>query len=52
MYANYTKYLNNVGYPHYMILNTAIDGEWHRVSNKTVFPTYHIIDYVKIMNKK
>ena len=53
MYANFTKQSNNVGFPHYLILNTAIEGGWpHNVTEKTVFPTYHKIDYVKIMDHK
>lgn len=54
MYSNQTDYVAaGIGYPHYWILNTAIEGGWpHVVVPETVFPTYHIIDYVKIMEEK
>eukprot|EP00656_Telonema_subtile_P051062 TRINITY_DN6781_c0_g1_i1.p1 TRINITY_DN6781_c0_g1~~TRINITY_DN6781_c0_g1_i1.p1 ORF type:complete len:287 (+),score=18.73 TRINITY_DN6781_c0_g1_i1:145-1005(+) len=35
--------------PYYMILNSAIGGPWpNPVTNKTVLPAYHYIDYVRI----
>ena len=35
--------------PYYMILNTAVGGPWPGEPNeKTVFPTYHYIDYVRV----
>ena len=36
--------------PFYLILNTAIGGGWPGPTNaSTVFPTYHVIDYVKVV---
>lgn len=38
--------------PWYVILNTAVGGPWPRpVSESTVFPTYHRIDYVRVAQK-
>jgi beta-glucanase (GH16 family) len=35
--------------PFYMILNTAIGGSWPgEPSTATAFPTYHLIDYVRV----
>jgi len=39
--------------PFYMQLNTAIGGPWPRkVTSKTVFPNDHVIDYVRVSQKK
>lgn len=50
MYANVTSQQAPMFYvPWYIILNTAIGGPWPRpVSKSTVFPTYHVIDYVRV----
>ena len=38
--------------PFYLILNTAIGGPWPGpTSPSTVFPTYHVIDYVKVVTE-
>ena len=35
--------------PYYVILNTAVGGPWPMPPNaSTVFPTYHVIDYVRV----
>ena len=35
--------------PFYIILNTAVGGDWGGDPNKdTVFPQYHLIDYVRV----
>ena len=39
--------------PYYVILNTAIGGPWPKpVDSNTVFPTYHVIDYVRVAQQK
>ena len=39
--------------PWYIILNTACGGPWPRpIDSRTVLPTYHIIDYVRVSQKK
>ncbi len=39
--------------PHYLILNTAIGGDWPgNPTNTTVFPQYHDIDYVRVYQRK
>lgn len=36
--------------PFYLILNTAIGGQWPSNPNaSTIFPVYHVIDYVKVV---
>jgi beta-glucanase (GH16 family) len=36
--------------PYYFILNTAVGGSWPKPpSAKTAFPTYHFIDYVRVV---
>jgi beta-glucanase (GH16 family) len=38
--------------PHYLILNTAVGGQWPGNPNeKTVFPQYHDIDYVRVYQR-
>merc|ERR1711939_1224637 len=35
--------------PYYVILNTAVGGPWPKPPDaKTVFPTYHYVDYVRV----
>ena len=37
---------------HYMMLNTAVGGEWPgSPSAGTMFPAYHYIDYVRVAQK-
>jgi beta-glucanase (GH16 family) len=39
--------------PFYLILNTAVGGSWPSpVSDRTVFPTYFHVDYVKVAQHK
>ena len=39
--------------PFYLILNTAVGGSWPGEPNATTtFPTYHVIDYVKVTQFK
>lgn len=39
--------------PHYLILNTAIGGDWPgNPDSTTTFPQFHDIDYVRIFQKK
>ena len=39
--------------PYYVLLNTAIGGPWPKpVDSNTVFPTYHVIDYVRVAQQK
>ena len=39
--------------PHYLILNTAIGGEWPgNPDETTAFPQYHDIDYVRVYQRK
>ena len=39
--------------PYYMILNTAVGGPWPgEPDDRTVFPTYHHIDYVRVAQPK
>ena len=39
--------------PFYLVLNTAIGGDWPGKPNaKTVFPQYHLIDYVRVYQKE
>jgi beta-glucanase (GH16 family) len=38
--------------PHYLILNTAVGGQWPgNPDDKTVFPQYHDIDYVRVYQR-
>lgn len=38
--------------PHYLILNTAVGGQWPGdPDNTTVFPQYHDIDYVRVYQR-
>jgi hypothetical protein len=35
--------------PFYLMINTAIGGPWPAPPNaSSVFPTYHVVDYVKV----
>ncbi len=39
--------------PHYLILNTAVGGNWPgNPDSTTIFPQFHDIDYVRVYNKK
>jgi beta-glucanase (GH16 family) len=39
--------------PHYLILNTAIGGDWPgNPDSTTIFPQYHDIDYVRVYQRK
>ena len=47
-YANYSKdQVEIFDVPYYLILNTAVGGPWPQpVDSRTVFPSYHVIDYI------
>lgn len=39
--------------PHFLILNTAVGGSWPgNPDETTVFPQYHVIDYVRVYQRK
>lgn len=39
--------------PHYLILNTAVGGSWPgNPDSTTIFPQYHLIDYVRVYQRR